>query len=383
MKTTINHELMRKNNKNYILSYIRKNGPVAKKELAEQLEISITSVTTFINELMAEGKVVQCGNAKSTGGRKSELFQSNPDAFYVVGCNLQVDRLTTVLLNFNGERLASSHQNYEPRDEWRTAELMRDAIRGICATYRITPQNLAGIGTCLPGVVNRATGIVEAAPQLDWKHVNLRSVLHFDLPVLIENEANAGIFGESHYGLAKGIKNGIYLSIGRGIGAGLMFNHRLYYGHSYLAGEFGHLIIEPDGLPCSCGHQGCWEGYASIPAFLRCYQENSGESLPGFAQFLEQLSAKNHFALQAVEEVGKYLGLGIANLVNGLNPELIILGGELTRVKDDIYPPLLRAVKKYSLEDAFKSVTIQFSNLNEEIPAAGVGGMMIEKLLQG
>lgn len=383
MKTTINHELMRKNNKNYILTYIRKNGPIAKKELAEQLEISITSVTTFINELVAEGKVVQCGNAKSTGGRKSELFQSNPDALYVAGCNLQVDRLIIVLLNFNGERLAFSRLNYEPRDEWRTAELIRDAIRGICADYRISPQKLAGIGTCLPGVVNRVTGMVETAPQLEWKHVNLRSVLDCDLPVLIENEANAGIFGEAHYGLAKGIRNSIYLSVGQEIGAGLMLNHRLYYGHNYLAGEFGHLIIEPDGLPCPCGNQGCWEVYASIPAFLRSYQENSGESLPGFTQFLEKLSAQNQFALQALEEVGKYLGLGIANLINGLNPELIILGGELTRAKEYIYPFLLRSVKKYALEEAFKTVTIRFSNLNGDIPALGVAGMMIEKLLQG
>jgi predicted NBD/HSP70 family sugar kinase len=381
MKTTINHELMRKNNKSYILAYIRKNGPVSKKELADQLVISITSVTTFINELIHENKVVPCGNAKSTGGRKSELFKPNPDAFYVIGCDLQVDRLVTVLINFNGDRLASSQHQYEHPDEWKIAELLNGAIRQICADNRIPPEKLAGIGISLPGVVNHATGVADSATQLDWKHVDLRSLLHFKLPVLIENEANAGVVGESYYGIAKGLENVIYISAGKGIGAGLMLNQRLYYGQNHLAGEFGHLIIEPDGLPCPCGKDGCWVRYASTHALLRSYLENSGIDLQSYEQFLAALSQQDPFALQAVEEVGKYLGLGIANLINSLNPEMILLGGEITGTKEYIYPSLLRAVKKYSPEEAFKGVTIQFTSLGIDSAALGVAGMMIEELI--
>jgi DNA-binding Lrp family transcriptional regulator len=177
MKKAINHRIMRSNNKRQILEFIRKNGPSTKRGIAQKLGISITTVATFINELLNEDRITASGNAASSGGRKSELYRLNPDSLYVIGVDLQVDRIIMLLINLQGEVLGVEEVKFNRTDEWKIASLLNQAIIKICDSTKIPFAKISGVGIGVPGIVNHQTGIIEFAPNLGWKNV--------DLPVLM------------------------------------------------------------------------------------------------------------------------------------------------------------------------------------------------------
>jgi glucokinase-like ROK family protein len=381
MGMTINHELMRANNKRFILDVIRRKGPLSKKEIADRLGVSITSVTTFINELLAEALIVSSGAAKSTGGRKSELFQSNPTAFYVVGVDIQIDRLALLLLNSNGDVLQKEEPPLSRINEWSVAALLAETLKALCRKAEIPTTKVAGIGIAAPGIVNPEDGQIKFAPNLRWKNVKLATLLP-DWPFLtIENEANAAALGEAHFGAAQGVANVIYISIGAGIGAGLILNRQLFRGPHSLAGEFGHMTIEPAGLPCQCGNRGCWEVYASNAATLKRYESYSGKPAT-YDQLFSLYQQNDPAATQAINKTVTYLGLGLTNLINGLNPEMIVLGGAITRIGSLIYADLLKNIKERCFEFSFKGVTIRFSELENHAAALGAANLAIERHLE-
>jgi predicted NBD/HSP70 family sugar kinase len=377
----INQESMRIRNKSLILEYIQKNGPVAKSEIATILGLSSTSVATFINELASESKIIHCGTAKSTGGRKSALYQLNPDACLFMGIDLQVDRIIGVLMNFCGETVLSSELYFDARDEWSVSETISRFIATILHQKNIPLSKITGIGIGVPGIVNSA-GIIELAPNLGWKNVNLKELLSLNVPLLIENEANAALWGEKVFGAARRSVNTVYISVGIGIGCGLLLNGRLYTGHTSHAGEFGHMIIEPEqGLPCQCGNTGCWEAYASNNAALKLYAQKTGRFLNSYEEFINRLRQDDPEAHATLEWTIRYLGTGIANIVNSINPEMVIIGGKITELQDIIAKPLLKQIKEICLDKTFSGLTFKFTTVKDQACALGVAGLFLEKTI--
>jgi Transcriptional regulator/sugar kinase len=382
MKKTINQELMRVTNKNQIMDFFYKNGvPISKKDLADRLGLSTTSVTTFINELLAEDKVISCGTAKSTGGRKSNLYKLNPEAFYSLGIELQVDRMIGILLNFYGEVIEAREITFSNKNEWHVFPILNHLIEQMVADHSIPLFKLKGIGIGVPGIVSPKTEILEFAPNLGWKHVNLEVLLNIKTPVIIENEANAAAWGEKAFGVARDISNLIYISIDSGIGCGLLLNGKLIAGNSGHAGEFGHMIINSEGPLCQCGHRGCWETYASNDAALKFYAQKTGRELPTFDDFLMLLDHHDSCAMEVLNTIIKYLGVGIANIVNGINPEMIIVGGKITET-DGFYNKLLQQVKNLCLDLSFNHLSMKLSGLKNQASALGVARLVMDKLVE-
>ncbi len=380
MKKAINHQIMRSNNKRQILELIRKNESLTKREIAQKLGVSITTVATFITELINENRIIAFGNAASSGGRKSELYHLNPDSSYVIGVDLQVDRLIMLLVNLQGQILRTEEVKYTGTDEWQIASTLYQTMLKICDSTTTPFSKIAGLGVGVPGIVNHQTGIIEFTPNLGWKNVNLASLLPVDLPVIVENEAKAAAVGESNFGSAKGKANVVYVSVGLGIGTGLIINNELFYGHNYLAGEFGHMTIAPDGHPCRCGKKGCWEVYASNSAALNLYRQYSETSLNSFEELLNGFFENHPVATKVINEITDYLGLGVANLINGLNPEMVIIGGKIAEASNLIQYRLLKEIKDHCLEYSYRGVELQFSNLKNQATALGAGSLMIDRL---
>lgn len=381
MKKAINHRIMRSNNKRQIVELLRKNETLTKREIAQQLGVSITTVATFITELIDENRISPSGNAVSTGGRKSELYHLNPDSLYVIGVDLQVDRLITLLINLRGQILGIQEVKYTGTDEWQIASTLYQTLLRLCDSTRTPFSKIAGIGVGVPGIVNHQTGIIEFAPNLGWKNVNLAPLLPADLPVMVENEANAAAIGESSFGTAQGRANMIYISVGRGIGTGLILKNDLYYGHNFVAGEFGHMTIVPNGLPCRCGKKGCWEVYASNSAALNLYQHYSNKTLDSYDDLLTAFFQSDPIATRVINETTDYLGLGIANLINGLNPEMVIIGGKIAEAEEFIQYRTLKEIKEHCFEYSYRNVEIKFSHLKNKATALGVGSLMIDYIL--
>ncbi len=379
MKKAINQELMRVNNKKSILELIFKKPSLSKAEIATTLGLSSTTVTTFVNELMAENRIIQCGIAKSTGGRKSALYQLNPEAFYIIGVNLLVDKLVWVLVNSVGAVIRTGEISLSSSDELYIIDLLNKTIDEIILRNNIASEKISGIGIGIPGIVQNSSGIVELAPNLGWKNVNLRQLLNTKKLIFIENEANAAAIGEHFYGTATRVANLLYVSIGVGIGCGLILNDRLYTGHSNRAGEFGHMTVEPGGLRCRCGNHGCWEAYASNDAALQKYNhQNPADPIQSFEEFLSRVTQKDAPAIEVLDSTIKYLGIGIANLINGLNPEMVVIGGELGEINEIISHKLIKQIKDCSLDKTFSNFILEFSKLKNRATALGVATQVME-----
>ncbi len=381
MRKAINQERMRSLNKHQIFVLVKQTGPVSKKAVADRLGISLTTVSTFINELLDEEKLVPCGTSKSTGGRKSELFTLNPDALYVMGVDIQVDRLVCVILNFTGDPLYAETVPLTETDEWQVAALLKQQLARCVDQADIPPGKLGALGIGVPGIVDPGSSLIEFAPNLGWRSVNLPAMLALELPLVIENEANAAVLGEKTYGLGKDHSNIAFISIGSGIGTGLILNNALYRGFANNSGEFGHMTVVPDGLPCRCGNHGCWEVYASDDAALQRFRDQTGAPPADFDALLRLAAAGDPAALETLEETARYLGIGLANLANALNPELIVLGGKLAQHQSLIRNRLLREVKERALDRAFRGLTVDFSTLGVQATALGVAGLALQRVI--
>lgn len=245
-----------------------------------------------------------------------------------------------------------------------------------------------GIGIGVPSPVNFEKGIVYFAPNLGWRNVNIKNELrkYFNsLPVYVDNDANLAAYGEQWIGAGKNIKDFLYLTLGTGIGSGIVLNGKLYRGSNNYAGEFGHMIVEPNGRRCGCGSCGCVEMYSSSKGITFSVKEmySKGEmtvlkekiikeSLTGEDVYLAAKEKKDKVAIKALDIAGKYLGIALSSAVNLLDVELIILGGNVSKAKDFILPPLKKELYRRIIYKGKDKVKVKFTQLEPTV--AGVIG---------
>jgi glucokinase len=253
------------------------------------------------------------------------------------------------------------------------AEIER-AITETCAATGTKRDAIAGVGIGAPGAVNMAKGVVLFAPNLGWHDFPLRDRVQerLKLPVTLDNDANCATMGEWWVGSAKGARNVIGLTIGTGIGGGIILDGRLYHGSSDAAGEIGHTTIDASGRRCKCGNYGCLEAYASGPAIAERAREAlaGGEpsSMPSLvAGDLGRLTAAtvydaahkgDRLALEVVRETGRILGTGVANLLNLINPEVVVLAGGVTQAGDALFEPMRAEVRRRAFKAAVDACRI-------------------------
>jgi glucokinase len=253
---------------------------------------------------------------------------------------------------------------------------------------RISLTQINAIGLGAPGISNPEIGVVYKSPNLpDWHTVPLRDIVakRLDKKVFLINDANAAALGEMEYGAARGCRNFIYITISTGIGGGIIMDGNLYTGANGMAGEIGHMTVEPDGLPCNCGGSGCWELYASGSAIARRAREEiksgkktrllelAGGDLDKIDAPLIEKAAKQKDALarKLIAETARYLGIGFGSLINIFNPELIVIGGGLSKMGDILLKPAIREAGKRSYHDIFKTVRFVTAELGDNSGVLG------------
>jgi len=250
----------------------------------------------------------------------------------------------------------------------------------------------------VPGLVDHATGTLLFAPNLGWSSVPLRDMWQrYGVPVIIENEANAAALGEHMIGAAKNVDNFIYLSAGVGLGGGLMIGGKLYGGVGGYAGEIGHMTLMPDGPQCACGNRGCWETLVGPTAILERVREaaQAGHtpilmSLPEVLndarairmQHVFEAAARGEEAVrQVLDDVGCYLGIGIANLLNAFNPSMVVLGGVLSLAGPYLLPRARREVETRALNAARSNVEIKLSAFKFDACVMGGASLIAREIL--
>lgn len=260
-------------------------------------------------------------------------------------------------------------------------------LRALIVHSCIPPKKILGIGVGCPGAVNSKKGTLPRSPNLPgWAGLPLKQILQkaTGIPVHLANDANAAALGESFFGAGKNSKNFIYITVSTGIGGGIVVNGELYEGSGFAAGEIGHMSIVPDGRKCNCGQKGCLEAYASGTAIARFVREKlAGEKITGKSPYFPlykrgskgdlsfgarevgAAAAKgDKLAVESYRKAGYYLGIGIANLLNILNPETVVIGGGVLKSAHKIFwATMMKSAKQHAWPEAFRTVRIVRSKL--------------------
>ncbi len=267
------------------------------------------------------------------------------------------------------------------------------AVRQCCEAAGIAPEKAASIGIGCPGICNSDTGFVEFASNLNFVNVPLRLDIEkaFGVPVYLENDANAAAFGEFCAGAAKGAKNAVIITLGTGVGAGIIIDGKIYRGSNYAGGEIGHTVIEVDGEPCSCGRRGCFEAYSSATGLARMTKRAADEHpesiLKDVIKEEGKVSARTAYtAMKRGDAVGKavteryvkYLACGIANVINTFQPDILCIGGGVCNEGDTLMIPLQKAVREqiYS-RNSSKTTKLSVCSLGND--AGVIGAAMLFK----
>ncbi len=317
---------------------------------------------------------------------------------YAIGIDIGGTKISMVLGTHAGKilsrRVISTQTDLQTRG---CLEEMAENLQRLIRDSGISKKQILGIGVGLPGPVDTQKGVVPRSPHLGgWKGFPLQKWLSkkMGLPVFVANDANAAAIGEKIFGQGRKAKNFIYMTVSTGIGGGLVVNGELVEGASFVAGEVGHMTVVPKGEACKCGKLGCLEAYASgtaIAAFA-AKEIKAGKifRIPRFTTQGNKITAReiglaaekgDSLALKVYERAGFYLGVGIANLLNVLNPEMIILGGGVFKsAPPHFWRAMLQSAKREAWPQAFQAVKIVRTKLGDLVGDLGALALVFEKL---
>jgi glucokinase len=318
---------------------------------------------------------------------------------YIVGVDIGGTNLVIGCVAENGSVLHALHSEPTRAEEGSDAvvgRIISMARQAIAECKRADPKGeVIGIGVGAPGPLNTKSGIVLLTPNLGWVNMPLRDRVHqgVGLPAALDNDANCAVLGEWWMGAARGSKSAIGVTIGTGIGGGLILNGRLYHGASDCAGEIGHTTIEVNGRRCKCGNYGCLEAYASGPAIARraieAIESGYETSLPKYVDGrLELITAQTVYdaahdgdvlADEVVSDTAKFLGAGVANLVNVFNPEVVVVCGGVTYAGDSLFVPLRRELARRAFKPAVEVCRVVPGELSGTAGVYGAARAFIEQ----
>ena len=334
-------EVVRDINRRIVLNLIRTRHPISRADLARLCGLQRSTISLIVEQLIREDWVILGPTVRLPRGRRPTYLRLNNERV-IIGVDLRPGQTTVALADVNGKFTAQEVLT-TPSDPKIAVEELIQSIQRIGRSAK--GKKIEGVGVSLPGRFNQALGRLVFAPNLKWREFDIRSLIAdaTGLDVELENAANACVLAAVWFDHVQD-QNLVVLTVSEGIGAGIWANGQLLRGVSGMAGEFGHVPVDPKGLPCGCGGRGCWEIYASNRAAVRYYQE-SGAPAAANLTFIDLLGRAGHGdakAVKALETMAHHLGRGMRMIVAGLAPEKIIVVGDLTRAWN-LFGPVIEA----------------------------------------
>ena len=350
---------MRQINLSVIMHQLRENAPISRAALADITGLNKTTVSSLVRELIERQFVREVGFETPGGGRSAGrlamMLTLDPAAGYIVSAEIGVDFLLVICTDFAPQVIWRCKEPINPDMGQqaifdRLLALLHQAVAVGCETC----NTLLGVAVGVPGLVEQASGTLLFAPNLRWENVPLRLPLEefVNAPLVVDNEANMAALGEHYFGAAQGYDDVLYISAGVGLGGGFVHGGRIYGGVSGFGAEVGHMTMDPEGELCNCGNRGCWETQVSQRALFRYLRRAVGQGRPSrliemtednLGQLtvpivVEAARAGDSLSLEALDVLGHHLGIGVASLVNALNPQLVVFGGILSLAGEFLLP---------------------------------------------
>ncbi|WP_170843948.1 ROK family transcriptional regulator [Mesobacillus persicus] len=377
---TWNQQVVKKNNKALVLQLVMEKGSLSRADIAQVSGLNKTTVSSLVNELLAEELIYESGPGESSGGRRPVILHFNKNAGYAIGIDIGVNYVLCVLTDLKGNIVVEKNQAVNRTPYSTIMSIVQTMIQSLMEEMPHSRYGIIGIGIGVPGIVNKE-GSILLAPNLGWTNIQLKEDLArlFKVPVIIENEANAGAVGEQQFGAGQDYQNIIYISAGIGIGVGIILNQELYQGKNGFSGEMGHMVIDMNGKRCNCGSSGCWEAYASEHALL----EMADQDVDTLESLIQSAESGNQVAQSLFENIGRYLGFGINNIINTFNPDQVIIGNRLALAQEWIEQPIQTTIQNHTLAYHQNEMQLNFSKLGKYSTALGVTAFVVDNFIKG
>ncbi len=373
--------LLKALNRSSILNVVKRHGPIARADIARLTKLSPATVTMQTAGLIEDGLIYEKQEGDSRGGRPPILLALTTSAIYVVGVKLTEAHAILALTDLNAEIVAQQTLTLESTDPKVVADQLEGGIRALLEAASLPRKHLLGVGVGTAGIIDSVNGIVRMSPHTHWRDVPFGETLEERLgcPVYLDNNVNTLTLLERLYGLGQHIDNFLVITVGLGVGMGIVCNGQVYRGASGSGGEFGHTVIDPDGLRCSCGNMGCLETFVADPWLVyRAKQAKLNVDTPD--ELVQAGEAGDETALRILRDAGLVLGQGVANLINLFNPSMIIVSGEGVRAGDALFEPMRTAIRRHSFWKLDQEVDIRVEALQDASWARGAASLVLNKI---
>lgn len=376
--------------KKHIITYLIYNENSTITDLAKDMDLSIPTVTKIIDEMHEQGYIDEYGKLETNGGRHPILYGLNTDSGYFVGVDVTWNSINIGIINFKGEVLKLQMGiPFERRDTLECIDELCNHIEHFIAGLTIDEKKILHINVTLCGRVNPELGYSHSFFNFGERPLAEILTERLKIETSIDNDSRTMLYGENIKGVVKGAKNVLFINIGWGLGMGIMIDGKLYKGKSGFSGEIGHTYGYDNQIICHCGKKGCVETGVSCSALYRKFIEHlqAGEtSIILSEKDIEEITLDDIFsainredllAIELVEQIGQQLGFHIGSLINTFNPDMVIIGGEMSRAGDFLLQPVISAIRKYTLSLMSRDSEIVLSKLKDQ--ACVIGSCLLSR----
>ncbi|MGO9958834.1 MAG: ROK family protein [Solirubrobacteraceae bacterium] len=382
-----------------VLETLYRHPASSRADLTRRTGLSRATISALVEELLRAGVVAEgddgaqvaraggvaapAGTAlESRGaGRPPALLSLVARAAFAVGLDFGHQHIRVAVCDLSGRSVAdewsAAEVDHAPRESLDlAAELVHSALR----SAQIARDRILGVGMGLAAPVDKLSGLRAEGILPGWRGIDpaAQMRLRLGLDVELENDANVGALGEKAFGAGRDVDDLAYIRLSAGVGAGLILGGRPYHGFGGVAGEIGHVLCDPRGPICRCGNRGCLEAIASPVAVAALLAHSSGRPV-SVAELLELVAAGDRGARRAVAEAGEAVGRAVSMLVNILNPELVVVGGDLAQTGDVLLAPIAAAIERHSVAPAAASVTVRAGLLGERAEVLGAAALVLAR----
>jgi N-acetylglucosamine repressor len=356
-------------NRTIVLNLVRARQPISRADLARAMGVRRGAVSLIVNDLLKDGAIVEGATGDAIRGRKPTFLYIDTERRAVIAIDIRVSQTLLMLADLLGKPIGGVVTLPTERDPERLVQSLAGRIKQLLADNPRIDECL-GIGVAVPGMVERPSMRVLHAPTLGWRDVDLRDLLAkaTRLPVELENSGRACALAQlwtMHGGGDSPSGDFVFVSVSDGLGVGVCFHREVLRGRHNLAGEFGHIPLSIDGPRCSCGSTGCWEAYVSNRATLSRYFSDESEAPSGdgppftIDDLLVRARGTDQKARAALAATGRYLGIGLAAVINALDPSAVYVGGEITAAWELVEPTMRAAMAERALTPAVAATPIR------------------------
>lgn len=388
------HETMRSVNTAALLTCLIENGPMTRQELQKKTGLSWGAVFNIVAELLALKILCEEPLKSSHAGRKPSVLDFNTSDHLCAGIDVHMQGLTCLITDLRGRKLCSLRASISHAGREEVLALMKKLLHQAMEELKLTPEKLVGIGVSIQGSIDRASRVSLYSPHLpNWVNVPVCDVLEseFHRPAMLFHDTSAMLAAERRHG-ALSAPSMMFIKVDMGLGMAMMFNDMPYTGFDGNANEFGHMIINPDGPLCTCGNHGCLEAYVGGKSLLhqaRMAQQQGlcklnlpeEDGIEALTLLAEAAREGSPYEKQMFESMGRYFGIGLTNIINVINPELIVLGGDLARYSDLFLDSAMAVVHKCVWNSSRIQLTL--SSLPSDGAAGGAAMSLLRQATSG